>query len=667
MNKKTDLLVTMALPYANGDIHLGHLVEAVQTDTFVRFKKLSGVNTKFVCADDTHGTPIQINAEKLGITPEELIGMAWDNHYRDYQNFGIDFDIFYTTNSPENQKRADDIFQHLKDRNLVKEKEIEQYYCKDCKRFLPDRYVKGICPKCDTADQYGDNCESCGTTYEPTDLKEPACAICNATPVLKKSTHFFVELMKEEKFLREYLHSDGVLQEDMKNFVTNWIDEGIHEWCISRDEPYFGFKIPGTEDKYYYVWMDAPIGYISSTDKYCADNNLDVSKIWNSDAEAEVVHFIGKDIVRFHTLFWPVMLNSSNLKLPSSIFVHGFLTVQGEKMSKSRGTFIQAKTFTDKVKHPLATEYIRFYYASKLSDNVSDIDFSIDDFCSKINTTLVNNIGNFNNRTFVFLERFFESTVPDCDWDTEIAKLVEDTAASVKEDMEKVRFRSAIDKIHILGNHANKYYQENKPWELVKTNMEEANKIMCTCVNLARALTVMLKPFIPTIVSKVEKQFSTEFKWEDISFSLKGNKIGKSEKLVSPIEPKDLEVIFEGVANKEEPKKKKSDKPEITYEDFMKADLKVGVVKSAEKVKGSNKLLKIIVDEGEGERQIIGGLGKAYTPEEITGKSVVFVANMKPAKLMGELSEGMILAAVKGKKMTLINPEADMPPGVSVS
>jgi methionyl-tRNA synthetase len=662
------IVVTAALPYANGDIHLGHIVEAVQTDVFVRFQKMLGRTVRFMWSDDTHGTPIELAARRRGITPEALIGEAWQNHVRDYKSFSIDYDIFYTTNSPENQKYAELIFSKLQEKGLVVEREIEQYYCDHDKRFLPDRFIKGTCPKCGAVDQYGDVCEVCGTTYAPEDLKDARCMICNAAPQLKKTRHFFVQLGKREQFLREYLNSTGVLQDDMRNFVEHWIDEGLKEWCISRDGPYFGFKIPGTTDKYFYVWLDAPIGYLSSTAKWCADHGEDVNTYWGKNAPGRVVHFLGKDIVYFHTLFWPVMLDAADFKLPSSIFVHGFLTVQGEKMSKSRGTFILADDFAQKVSHPTACEYLRFYYGAKLANNTADIDLNTEEFCSRVNTTLANNFGNLHNRTFVFLDRYFGGKVPDAAWDAGMAETVAKLGEEIAGHFERVEYKSAVEKIHSLGNLGNKYFQDSKPWELIKSDPAKAAEVMVSCANLIKALAVFLKPFIPNIVARIEEQLGMKFKWSCHRFSLRNVPVNKLEKVVLPIERSHFDGLLGAAAPAVPAENTKAPAvPLIDIEDFGKVQLRIGKVKSAERVENSDKLLKLKVDSGDGERQIIAGIGKFYAPEQMVGRQVVFVANLKPATLMGQTSEGMVLAATKGKKLVLLTPDGEIPAGAKVS
>ncbi len=671
MNNQTGstkpLIVTMALPYANGDIHLGHMVEAVQTDIFVRAQKMGGRKTRFVCADDTHGTPIELNAHRQGITPEELIGRAWDNHTRDYASFGIGFDIFYTTNSEENKHWASDIFEKMKAKNLVNKKTIEQFYCEHDKRFLPDRFIKGICPKCGAEDQYGDVCEKCNSTYEPMDLKEPACVLCGNEPHPKTSEHFFVDLAQREDFLRNYLTTDGVLKDDMQNFVMNWVDGGLKEWCISRDGPYFGFKIPGTEDKYFYVWLDAPVGYISSTEKLCKELGENVNDYWSEDADAEVIHFIGKDIVYFHTLFWPVMLDAAELKLPSKIFVHGFLTVEGEKMSKSRGTFILAQDYAEKVKHPDATQFLRLYYAAKLSGGTADLDFNVEEFVNKINSTLINNIGNFRNRTSTFLTKpAFNNIVPDVNWDEAIAQEAADATDFVRNAIEQGNYRAAVDRIHALGGIANKYFNDTEIWKVVKSDTALANEIMVTCVNLIRTLGTLIKPILPEIVTRIEAQFDETFTWDSGVFAIRGKELNRADKLALPLETEMFDELY--VAAPVEEVKPEPEEEQIEFGDFLNVKMRVGTILSAEKMKKSKKLLKIQLNDGYKTRQIMSGIFPSYEPEQLVGKKVVFVSNLKPAKLMGELSEGMILAAEnESGELALVTVDKDFEAGAPVA
>ncbi len=657
-------LVTQALPYANGEIHLGHLVEAVQTDIFVRYQKLRGNRAVFVCADDTHGTPIELTALKKGISPEDLIASVWESHTKDYGSFAIGFDVFYSTNSPENRRYAEYIYQKLREKGLVIEREVTQYFCEHDKRFLPDRFVVGTCPKCGATDQYGDVCEACGTTYDPTDLKDPVCIICRNQPVLRTSNHMFVQLGKREEFLRQYISEKKVVREDMKNFVTHWIDDGLKEWCISRDGPYFGFEIPDAPGKYFYVWLDAPIGYLSSTEKWCKDHGQDVATYWGKNTDSEVVHFIGKDIVYFHALFWPVMLESAEFKLPSKIHVHGFLTIGGEKMSKSRGTFILARDYIEKVEHPQAPEYLRFFFGSKLADTAGDIDLNAEEFCSRINTVLANNIGNLHHRTFVFCAKYFDGKIPDAEWDPSIEAEVEKIAQQIAQAYETVEYRTVIEKIQYLGSLGNKYYQDRKPWESVKTDKAAAAKTMTTCANLVRALAVFLKPVVPAIAASLERQFGVPFTWDDYRFSLRDHVLQETEKLVKPIEPAHLAPLFEGL---EESKKDESEEGLIDITAVQNVDLRVVIIEHAERVKKSNKLLKLQVSLGDKKRQVIAGIGQHYAPEELPGKQVVMVANLKPASLMGEKSEGMLLAAQEGKRLVLLQPSDTVSAGAKIS
>jgi methionyl-tRNA synthetase len=666
------ICVTSALPYANNDIQLGHIVEAVQTDCYVRHHRLRGDRVLYVCADDTHGTPIQLNALKKGVTPEELVAGIWERHVKDYAGFSIDFDQFYTTNSPENRRFAELIYGKLREKGLVVEKEIMQYFCEHDGRFLPDRFITGQCPKCGAQNQYGDVCEVCGSTYDPTDLKEPACIICKKPPVLKPSTHVFVELAKCEKFLRDYILGTEVIGGEMRNYVKTWIDQGLREWCISRDGPYFGFPIPGLVNKFFYVWLDAPIGYIAASEKWCRDHNEDVKTFWGKDSSAELVHFIGKDIVYFHALFWPVMLQSADFKLPTRIFVHGFLTMGGEKMSKSRGTFIMAKDYLAGMTHPLAAQYLRFFFAAKLSGGVGDLDLASEEFCNRVNTTLVNNIGNLHHRTFVFCDRNFGSSVPDEAWDETVAKATLEAAEAIAKDFDNVEFKSAIERIHALGNLGNKYYQDMKPWELIKTKPNEAAKVMVTCANLVKALAVFLKPVVPGIVKSLEEQLGMTLSWDDHVFSLRNHKLGPTQKIVTPVERAEVEKVFGGAggapAEAAAPAAgKEAGAGKIPYADFAKVDLRIATILEAAKVEKSQKLVKLKVQIGAETRQIVAGIAQFYAPEQLIGRQVVVVANLEPAKLMGLTSEGMLLAAKEGNNLSLLMPEKPIASGAGVS
>lgn len=655
-------LVTCALPYANGNIHLGHLLEAVQTDIFVRFQKLRGNDVVFVCADDTHGTPIELSALNQGITPEKLIDSARKEHIRDYAGFNISFDIYYSTNSEENRSYAELIYSNLIKNDLIIEREIDQYYCENDKRFLPDRFITGTCPNCKAQGQYGDVCEMCGSTYEPTDLIDPQCFICGNKPVLKKSTNLYVKLDKCEKFLSEFIDT-GVLQDDIKNFVRSWIEDGLREWCISRDGPYFGFKIPGKENKYFYVWLDAPVGYISSTQKWCNESGKRIEDYWSHESGTQVIHFIGKDIVYFHALFWPVMLKSSNFNLPSRIVVHGFLNIQGEKMSKSRGTFINARDFLQKVKHPEGPEYLRFYFGSKLMPNIGDIDLNRNELLNRINTTLANNIGNFHHRTFVFCDRYFDKKIPDASWDEAVETIVEEAAAEIASYYQKCEYKSVIEKVHALGSLGNKYYQDCCPWESVKTEPQKAAVVMVTCVNLIKAIAVFLKPVTPELSGRIERQLGYVFKWDDYKFSLRNFTPGTTEKLVKPLEESDIDPLFTPEISKGRPQSGL-----IDIDSFKEIDLRVGTVLEAQKIEKSKKLLKLQVQIGSERRQIIAGIAASYSPQDLIGKQVAVVANLEPATLFGLKSEGMLLAAQESKgSLVLLQPEKKVPTGAKIA
>ena len=531
------------------------------------------------------------------------------------------------------------------------------------KRFLPDRFIMGTCPRCKSVNQYGDVCEVCGATYEPTDLAEPHCFICGNTPVLRESHHFYVKLDNCRDFLRDFIENTGVLQEDMRNFVKSWIDEGLREWCISRDGPYFGFKIPGTDDKYFYVWLDAPIGYISSTEKWCKDNGKRVEDYWASGSETKVVHFIGKDIVYFHALFWPVMLKNSNFNLPSKIMVHGFLNVQGEKMSKSRGTFILAREFLDKIKHPQAPEYLRFYYGSKLMPNSADIDLNSGELLNRVNTTLANNIGNLHHRTFVFCDRYFDKKIPDVNWDEAIATVVSEAGLEIAGYYEKCEYRSVVEKVHALGSLGNKYYQDSKPWELIKTEPQKAAEVMVTCVNLIKAIAVFLKPITPEMTGRVERQLEAVFNWGDHMFSIRNKPLGIIEKLIKPLEEDDLAPLFTMISRSEQ-----QGAGLIDIDAFKNVDLRVGTIKSAERIEKSTKLLKLQVEIGNQKRQIVAGIAAHYSPEQLTGLQVIVVANLKPATLFGQKSEGMLLAAHNADgSLVIVQPQKMVSSGARVS
>lgn len=538
------ILVTSALPYANGDIHIGHLVEYIQTDIYVRFLRLIGEDVIYICASDAHGTPIEINAAKKGIRPEELVAFYHRKHQEDFALFEVAFDEFYTTDSPENRRHCETIFLRAKEKGHIAEREIEQYYCEECGRFLPDRFIRGTCPNCRATDQYGDVCEVCSATYRPTDLIDARCAVCGAAPTLRTSRHLFFELDHFRDFLVEWTSAPGRLQTEQYAFVRSWIEKGLREWDISRDGPYFGFQIPGEEDKFFYVWVDAPIGYIAATEHYCASiEGRNVDEYWvDPDSDAEIHHFIGKDIAYFHILFWPAMLKAAGYRTPNAVHVHGFLTVDGRKMSKSRGTFVTARQFSDSL-HPW---YLRYYYGTKLNDSIDDLDLNVEEFVNRINAELVNNITNLISRTVGFLNKRLESKLGSLPEDG--TEMVEDIAASVdriRTHYLDFRFGRALREILLISDMANNYIQVNAPWSVVKSEPERARDILTFAVNCIKVIAVLLKPILPGYCRKIEEMLKVgDLTWQDAVLDLENREIGRFEKLVDRLEPGAFEKVM---------------------------------------------------------------------------------------------------------------------------
>ncbi len=642
------ILVTSALPYANGDIHIGHLLEYIQTDIYVRFLRLTDQDVIYMCASDAHGTPIEINAAKRGITPRKLVDEYHDRHKRDFHRYEIGFDEFYTTDSPENQRHCNTIFTTAKEKNHITTKDVEQYFCESCNRFLPDRYIRGACPKCAAPDQYGDVCESCGATYQPTELAEAHCALCGKEPALKTSKHFFFKLVDFADFLRTWTAEPGRLQDEVRAFVTTWMDSGLKDWDISRDGPYFGFKVPGEENKYFYVWLDAPIGYIAATEHYCASHGCNAADYWiNPAADVEIHHFIGKDIAYFHTLFWPAMLKAADYRIPSAVHVHGFLTVNGLKMSKSRGTFITASQFADLV-NPWR---LRYYYATKLGNSIDDVDLNIDEFINRTNAELVNNITNLISRTMGFINKRLNSTLGTIpaetkDLQTRILTLCDE----IKADYDKLRFAAATRHILVISDVANNYVQQHEPWALVKTDPEKALNDLTFVTNCIKIITILLKPIIPAYCKKIEDILGVgDLQWKDIAFDLESRPLNTFEKLLDRLEPGALDDLIVVSGDDAAPASVTGYspppfKPEITIDDFGKLDLRAGKIVDAKEVTGADKLLELQVDLGAEIRTVFAGIKSAYRPEELVGKMVVVVANLKPRKMKFGLSSGMVLA-----------------------
>lgn len=627
--KKCKILVTSGLPYANGPIHLGHLVEYIQTDIFVRFLRLIGEDVVYICADDAHGAPIEIKAQELGVNPEELIANIYKEHVRDFKEFLISFDNYYTTNSPENKYYSDLIFTRLKEKNLIYTKDIEVTYCSFCKRTLPDRYVRGRCPKCNAPDQYGDVCENCNAAYKTIDLIEPYCAICKNKPVRKTSKHYFFKLSKFSKKLESWLDKNKNLQQEIRHFVLNWIKKGLEDWNISRDGPYFGFKIPGEENKYYYVWLDAPIGYIASTENYCKKHGLSADDYWGSK-KSKIYHFIGKDITYFHFLFWPAMLMGAGFELPYDIVVHGFLTVNGEKMSKSRGTFLTAREFL--LGHN--GECLRFYYASMLSRRIQDIDLSLGDFAKKTNNELAANLGNFCYRVLNFLNRNFGGEIEDIDDNKELIDEISKLIKNIEKDYYELNFNEASKKILQISSLGNKYFQESEPWRLINENREKVHRILGLSLNIVKNLSILIEPILPSFSHNLQMQLNLQnLKWQDINFGSGNHKIGKEEILIKKIE--------------EQPGQKNR----------FPLYLKVAKILEVKGHPNADRLYVVNVDLGTEKRQLIAGLREHYKIDELKGKKIIVVANLKHAKIRGIESQGMLLACDDGSKTGVLTAD----------
>lgn len=677
------ILVTSALPYANGSIHLGHLVEYIQTDIWVRFQKMRGHDCRYMCADDTHGTAIMLRAEKEGITPEALIGRVWDEHTRDFAGFHIGFDHYYSTHSEENRALASKIYLALKNAGLIDVKTIAQMFDPVKNLFLPDRFIKGECPKCGAADQYGDNCEICGATYSPTELKNPVSAVSGATPVHKDSEHYFFKLGDCEAFLREWTTS-GTLQSEAANKMQEWFASGLANWDISRDAPYFGFEIPGAPGKYFYVWLDAPVGYMASFAKYARDNGLDFDAWWGQDSKTELVHFIGKDILYFHALFWPAMLKFSGHRLPTAVYAHGFLTVNGQKMSKSRGTFITAASYLETGLNP---EWLRYYFAAKLNGSMEDIDLNLDDFVARVNSDLVGKFINIASRTAGFIHKNFGGKLADQIDHPEWLNGFQAAAASIAGHYEARDFGRALREIMALADRANQFVADEKPWELAKQPDAAArlHQVCTIALNAFRLLTLYLKPVLPRLAQEVESFLAIEpLAWDHAHTLLLGHRINEYAHLMTRIDPKSLTAMVDANRQNLEPTPAPVRHAEaqahaaqpapvaiadtISIEDFAKIDLRIARIAHAEHVEGADKLLRLTLDLGDlGTRQVFAGIKSAYAPEKLVGRLTVMVANLAPRKMKFGMSEGMVLAASgDAPGLFILSPDSGAQPGMKV-
>lgn len=692
---KRRLLVTSALPYANGPIHLGHMVEYIQTDIWVRFQKLMGHDCTYVCADDAHGTPIMLRAQNEGITPETLIARIWQEHTRDFAGFGIGFDHYHSTHSPENQACAQTIYLRARDAGLIVEKDIEQAYDPVKEMFLPDRYVKGECPKCGTADQYGDSCEHCGATYSPLDMKNPVSTITGATPVARTSRHYFFNLPAMQEWLASWVRSEGRLPAQLVNKLDEWFADGLQPWDISRDAPYFGFAIPGADNKYFYVWLDAPIGYMGAFRAYCDRSGVDFDSYWQADSQTELYHFIGKDIVYFHTLFWPAMLHAAGYRTPSAVFAHGFLTVNGQKMSKSRGTFITAEAY---LKH-LPAQALRYYFAAKLSSRVEDIDLSLEDFVQRVNSDLVGKLVNIASRCAGFVHKFFDGRLATLDAQhSALLAPYQQAADGIARHYEQREFAAAVRDIMALADQVNAWIAEVAPWQQAKdeAKREALHQSVSLAINIFRTLMIYLSPILPDMAAQA-RTFTQEsdWQWDSAQQTLQAHVIAPYSALFTRLDMKHVEAMMTENALQVAAQPKAATtvtataaepaasatitaapaageltydplSEEITIDDFMKVDLRVARIIKAESVPEADKLVKLTLDIGFAQRQVFAGIKSAYSPEQLEGRLTVMVANLKPRKMRFGLSEGMVLAGGGDGGLYLLSPDSGAQPGMRV-
>ncbi|TBU77620.1 methionine--tRNA ligase [Pseudomonas daroniae] len=676
MSQARQILVTSALPYANGSIHLGHMLEYIQTDMWVRYQKLRGNQCIYVCADDAHGSAIMLRAEKEGITAEQLIDGVKAEHSGDFADFLVEFDNFHSTHSPENRELSESIYKALRDNGHIATRSVTQYFDPEKGMFLADRFIKGTCPKCATPDQYGDNCEKCGATYEPTELKDPRSAISGAVPVLKDSKHFFFKLPQFQDMLQKWTRS-GTLQESVANKLAEWLDGGLHEWDISRDAPYFGFEIPDEPGKYFYVWLDAPIGYMASFKNLCARRpELDFDAFWKQDSSAEVYHFIGKDIVNFHALFWPAMLEGAGYRKPTGINVHGYLTVNGQKMSKSRGTFIKARTYLDH----LNPEYLRYYYAAKLGRGVDDLDLNLEDFIQKVNSDLVGKVVNIASRCAGFIHKGNAGVLVAADPEPELWNAFQSAAPSIAEAYESRDFARAMREIMALADRANAWIADKAPWSLAKQE-GKADEVQAICslgVNLFRQLVIFLKPVLPHLARDAEAFLNVApLAWDDLATPLADHQLNPFTPLLSRIEPAKVEAMVEAskedLAAADAPRgngelKKDPLAAEIAFDAFAAVDLRIALIEKCEFVEGADKLLRLSLDIGDEKRNVFSGIKSAYPePSKLEGRLTLYVANLAARKMKFGVSEGMVLAAGPGgEEIYLLSPDSGAKPGQRV-
>ena len=672
------ILVTSALPYANGPIHLGHLVEYIQTDIWVRFQKQRGNECHFVCADDTHGTPIMLKADREGISPEALIAQVGKEHLADFTEFGVAFDNYHSTHSEENRAFSSLIYKRLRDAGHISSRTITQAFDPIKNMFLSDRFIKGECPKCGAPDQYGDSCEACGATYAPTELKNAVSTISGAKPIDKDSEHYFFNLADFTEMLQAWTKA-GHLQPEVRNKLAEWLDGGLQQWDISRDAPYFGFEIPDAPGKYFYVWLDAPIGYMASFKNLCDKNNLNFDDYWALNSTSELYHFIGKDIIYFHALFWPAMLSGAHFRTPTAIFAHGFLTVNGEKMSKSRGTFITARTYLDH----LNPEYLRYYFAAKLSAGVDDIDLNFDDFSQRVNSDMVGKVVNIASRCSGFISKRFDNKLSANCSEPGLFQEFLNANEQIAEHYEAREFGKAMREIMALADKANQYIDEKKPWLIAKQegNEAELHEVCSMGINLFRILATYLKPVLPALTTEVERFLNIDLNaWPTNTQALSNHLISDFKPLMTRVEPDKISAIVE--ASKENLEKTSAQQPlnttpketlfepiagTIEFDDFAKLDLRIAKIITATHIEGSDKLLQLTLDIGDETRNILAGIKSAYQPEDLEGKLTLVIANLAPRKMRFGTSEGMVLAAGPGgKDIWILSPDEGAMAGMRV-
>lgn len=668
------ILVTCALPYANGSIHLGHMLEHIQADIWVRYQRMRGHQVYFICADDAHGTPIMLKAQQIGIAPEQMIADMSQEHQTDFAGFDISYDNYHSTHSEENRELSELIYTRLKENGFIKNRTISQLYDAEKGMFLPDRFVKGTCPNCKSPDQYGDNCEVCSATYSPTELIEPKSVVSGTTPVLRDSEHFFFDLPEFSAMLQAWTRS-GALQEQVANKMQEWFESGLQQWDISRDAPYFGFEIPNAPGKYFYVWLDAPIGYMGSFKNLCdRRGDIDFDAFWQQDSDAELYHFIGKDIVYFHSLFWPAMLEGSQFRKPTNLFVHGYVTVNGAKMSKSRGTFIKASTW---LQH-LDADSLRYYYAAKLSSRIDDIDLNLEDFVQRVNADIVNKVVNLASRNAGFINKRFAGQLSAELADPALYQTFVDASDSIARAWASREFSRAVREIMALADAANRYVDEQAPWVVAKQEGRDADlQAICSMgINLFRVLMTWLKPVMPSLAERAEAFLNQQLSWEGIEQPLLNHNIAAFKALYSRIEMDKVKALI--AASKDDAAAAKpavtgplADDPlqeTISFDDFAKVDLRIALIENAELVEGSDKLLRLTLDIGGEKRNVFSGIRAAYSdPALLVGRLTVMVANLAPRKMRFGLSEGMVMAAGPGgKDIFLLSPDSGAQPGQQV-